>query len=187
MPLRERGDTRVGVFAIRSCLTRVVRPRVLLAFGSCWAVLCGQTVEIKLMNGKTGRPVARTCVNVWVGSERKAALSIPTDEDGVARLRLTDKDDDVNVQHRWRGCGDFGTIDPVVRYGDSLRINAGYVLCQSPAPDHSWLATMDLSMREVFAHGVVTANTCGSATVSPRPGEVIVFVRPLSWREKLKQ
>jgi hypothetical protein len=160
---------------------------VLLAFGSCRTALRGQTVEIKLVNGKTGRPIPGACVNVWVGNERKAALAVPTDEDGVAQLRLTDKDGEVDIQNRWRGCGDFGTIDPVVKYHDSLRINAGYVLCQSPAPGYSWLATMDLSMREVLGHGIATANTCGKAAAPPKPGEVIVFVRPLSWWEKLKR
>ena len=187
MPMSERCKTGAGVFATRSCFTRAVQLLVLLAFGSFWTVLCGQTVEIKLMNGKNGRPIAGACVNVWVGSERKAALAIPTDEGGVARLRLTDKDGEVDIQNRWRGCGDFGTIDPVVRYSDSLRINGGYVLCQLPTPDHSWLATMDLSMREVLGHGIATSNTCGKATASPRPGKVIIFVRLLSWWEKLKQ
>lgn len=38
----------------------------------------------------------------------------------------------------------------------------------------------------VLQHGVVTANYCGNTTASPQPGEIIIFVRPLTWWEKLK-
>jgi hypothetical protein len=152
---------------------------VLLAFGSSGAVLCAQTVEIELVNGRSGRPVPDKCVNVWVGKERKAAMAIPTDKDGVASLRLTDKDSEINTRRPWKGCGDFGVINPVVKYDDSLRINAGYVLCQLRKPDYSWLATRDFSAKQVVQQGIVTANTCGAATASPKSGEVILFVRPL--------
>lgn len=187
MPMTERSKTRVRISAVRLFFRSVVQLLVLLAFGSSGTVLCAQTVEIKLVNGRNGRPMAGTCVNVWVGTERKAAMAIPTDENGVARLPLTDKDGEIDINNRWKGCGDFGVINPVVKYNDSLRINAGYVLCQSRTPDHSWLAVTDLSTKEVLQHGIATTNTCGKATASPKPGEVILFVRSLSWWEKLKQ
>jgi hypothetical protein len=43
-------------------------------------------------------------------------MAIPTDENGVARLCLTDKDNEIDVHSRWRGGGDFGVSNPVVRY-----------------------------------------------------------------------
>jgi hypothetical protein len=187
MPMTECSKTRVRVLGVRLFFRRLVQFFVLLAFGSSGTVLCAQTVEITLVNGRNGRPMAGACVNVWVGHERKAAMAIPTDENGVARLRLTDKDGEIDIHDRWKDCGDFGMINPVVKYNESLRINAGYVSCQSRTPDHSWLAVTDLSTKEVLQHGFATANTCGKATASPRPGEVILFVRSLSWWEKLKQ
>jgi hypothetical protein len=42
-------------------------------------------------------------------------------------------------------------------------------------------------MKQVVQQGIVTANTCGKATASPKPGEVTIFVRPLTWWEQLKQ
>jgi hypothetical protein len=158
-----------------------------LAFGLSGTALCGQTIEIKLVNGRNGHPMSDTCVNVWVGSERKVAIAIATDENGIAWLRLTDKDSEIDIHNRWKECGDFGVANPVVKYSDSLRINAGYVLCQSRTTDNSWLAITDLPTKEVLRHGVATANTCGKATASPTPGEVIMFVRPLTWWERLKQ
>jgi len=160
---------------------------VLLVFVLSGTALRAQTIEIKLVNGRTGRPMSDTCVNVWVGSERKEAIAIATDENGTARLRLTDKDGEIDTHNRGKGCGDFGVINPVVKYSESLRINAGFVSCQSRRTDYSWLAMTNFSTEEILQHGVATANTCGKATASPKPGEVILFVRPLTWWEKLKQ
>ena len=80
----------------------------------------------------------------------------------------------------------LGVINPVVKYGDTIGINTGYVLCQSHTSDYSWLARMDFSTEKVLQSGIVTANTCGKATASPKPGEVTLFVRPLTWWEKVK-
>jgi len=70
-----------------------------------------QSDRIKLMNGRNGRPMANTCVNAWVGTERKDAMAILTDKDGVARLYLVDKDGEINTQSQWKDCGDFGVLN----------------------------------------------------------------------------
>jgi hypothetical protein len=154
--------------------------RVLLFFvlSLSGTLLYAQTVQIKLVNGRSGSPLPGTFVNVWVGNERKEAMAIPTDENGVARLQLTDKDSEIDNHNRW---------NPVVRYNNSLRINVGYVLCQSHTQDYSWLALTSFSTEQVIQQGIVTSNSCGLATASPKPGQVIIFVRPLNWWEKLKQ
>ncbi len=149
--------------------------------------LRAQTVSIRLINGKNGHPMAHACVNVWVGKGQKAAMAIPTDKQGIARLRLTDKEAEVNTQHRWKTCGYFGVVDPVVKYADTIRVNAGYVACLPHVPDYSWLAHMTFSTEKVLQSGLVTANACGKAKAVPRPGEIVLFVRPLTWWEKLKE
>jgi hypothetical protein len=148
-------------------------------FSSFPTVLHAQTIKIKLVNGKSGQPISNSYVNTWVGTQRKEAMAIPTDKNGVAWLNLTDKDTDVNTQN--------GVTHPVVRYADTIRIVAGYVLCQSHAPDYSWLATMEFSTNQILQHGIVTPNSCGKSSVSPNPGELVIFVRPLTWWEQLKQ
>jgi hypothetical protein len=163
-----------------------VRLLLLLTFSSA-ATLSAQTIEVKLIDGRNGHPLANTCVNVWVGNKQRDALAIPTDKDGVARLRLTDSDTEIDTQNRWKQCGEFGVIDPVVRFEDSITINAGYVLCQPQGTDYSWLALKNFPTRQILAEGVVTPNACGKHVASPVPGQVIVFVRPLSFWEKLKQ
>lgn len=53
-------------------------------------------------------------------------------------------------------------------------------------PDYSWLAITDFSMKMVVQQGIVPPNACGNATAWQEPGEVVLFVRPVSWWEKLK-
>jgi hypothetical protein len=146
-------------------------------FLSGGTTLSAQTVQIKLVNGRSGLPISGGFVNVWVGNERKNAIPIPANSDGIALLRLTDKDSEVDIHDR----------NPVLKYNDDLRINVGYVLCHIGGSNYSWLAIKDFSMREVLDHGIVAANMCGKATALPKPGQVILFVRPLSWWEKMKQ
>ncbi len=141
--------------------------------------------RIKLVNGRNGSPMAHTCVNVGVDHLRHM-LAVPTNEEGIAQFRLTHDDSEVNTQNRWQGCGDFGVIDPVVRYSDAVGINVGYVPCETRKTDYSWLAVRKFSTAKIVQHGVVTSNTCGKATASPESGEVVVFVRPLTWWEKFK-
>jgi hypothetical protein len=166
-------------------IRRVRRSLLLLLLFVCTdGVVSAQSIEIKIVNGRDGRPMAGTCVNLWVGTERKTAMAIPTDENGVARFRLTANDGEVDIHNRWRNCGEFGLIDPIVKYSDSFRIYKGYVLCESRTPGHSWLAIKDYSTQQVVQNGIATVNTCGKATASPKRGEVILFVRPLTWWEK---
>ena len=187
MSMTEKSKTCVRVTSLRLFSSSVAQALMFLVFGSFGTILAAQTIGIKLVNGRTGRPVVNTCVNVWVGHERKDAMAIPADNNGIALLRLTDKDEEININNRGKGCGEFGVIDPVVKYDDSLRINAGYAWCQAHGSDYSWLAIADFSMKQVVQQGIVTANTCGKATASPKPGEVTIFVRPLTWWEQLKQ
>jgi hypothetical protein len=60
----------------------------LLLYG---ASLFAQTLEITLVDGRNGRPMVgrSSYVNVWVGRDRKEAIAIPTDRNGIARLQLT--------------------------------------------------------------------------------------------------
>jgi hypothetical protein len=157
----------------------------LLIVASSGTALRAQTVEIKLLDGRNGRPMADTCIGVFVSTFDRM-LGIQTDKNGITSLRLTENDAEVDTRNRPNGCGDWSVINPIVKYSEVITINAGYVLCQPHTPDHSWLATKEFSTKDVIQSGVVTANTCGKATASPTPGEIILFVRPLTWWEKFK-
>ncbi|MGC0775442.1 MAG: hypothetical protein WB543_21085 [Candidatus Acidiferrum sp.] len=154
------------------------------------AALHAQTISIKLVDGRNGRPMADKCINVWVG-DRAAPQSRPfletqTDKNGVADLRLTGQGAEINNQNQQLACGLQGVIQPVVKYGDTIAIGSDYMLCQARLPDGSWQALEGFSTKDALQSGIATANTCGKATASPKPGEVILFVRPLTLWEKLK-
>lgn len=183
------GEMQMAIFRKEPlrCLGRV-KFLVLLFLVSPGASLLAQTIEIKLVDGRNGRPMvgASSYVNVWVGIERKEAIAIPTDGKGVARLRLTLNSNEVNIPNS-KNSGSIVLERPIVMYDESFRINAPYVSCASKGSSYSWLRSEDFSTKEILSHGYVSPNTCGKSTDSPHPGQVILFVRPLTWREKLKQ
>jgi hypothetical protein len=150
--------------------------------------LSAQTLEITLMNGRNGRPIvgASSYVNVWVGTERKEAIAIPTDGKGIARLQLTLNIGEVNIPNS-QNSGSIVVDHPIVKYDESFRINTPYVSCGSEGSNYSWLRSENFSTKEILHHGYALPNTCGKVTASPQPGQVILFVRPLRWWEKLKQ
>jgi hypothetical protein len=153
------------------------------------ASLSAQTLKITWVDGRNGHPMvgASSYVNVWVGTERKEAIAIPTDGNGVARLQLTLNPGEINIPNSSKGRGSIVVDHPVVNYNEYLRINTPYVSCGSGGSNYSWLRSENFSTKEIFQHGYVSPNTCGKATVSPQPGQVILFVRPLIWWEKLKE
>jgi hypothetical protein len=130
-------------------------------------------------------------MHVWVGNRSNPSsgplLETQTDKNGFISLRLTREDRETNGQSQRLACGLAGSINPITKYGDTISIRSGLASCQPRTTDYSWLARADFSTDEVLQHGVATANTCGKATEAPKPGEVILFARPLTWWEKLKQ
>jgi len=153
------------------------------------ALLSAQTIEIGLVDGRNGRPItgAASYVNVWVGTERKEAIVIPTDKNGVARLQLTLNTGKINIPNPSKDRGSIVVDNPVVQYNESFRINVPYAWCGPGGSNYSWLMLKDFSTKQVLEHGYVLPNTCGKATASPKPGQMILFVRPLTLWEKLKQ
>lgn len=168
-------------------VARIVRLSLLLSVSFFGGFLSAQTLEVKLINGRNGHAVANTCVNVWVGDERKDPLTIPVDANGIGRLSLTNKYAEMKVADSWKACGDFGVINPVVQYKDFVKVNVGYVVCEPHGTDFSWLEVKKLPTSELMQKGIVIGNTCGKPTASPTPGRVTIFVRPLNFWEGLKQ
>lgn len=185
MPTIERIRNRVRILWQRLFRSGVTQLLTLFLFGSFGTVFGAQKVEIKLVDARSGLAVSHTCVDL--GADHMGHMvSIPTDKDGVAHFYITDTDADVDTQKHWAECGNWGVIDPVVRCSDGFfGLHVGYVLCQYRKRDSSWLATMRFSTKEVLQQGIVMSNRCGKATASPKPGMVVIFVRPLSWWQGL--
>jgi len=186
MSVIERSKTQVRAFGSRSFFRSVVQLLVLLAFCASGTVLFAQIVTIRLVNGRNGHPMSNSHVNVWVGPERKRTMVIPTDKDGLARLRLTDNDDEVDLHMRKKYVGDNVVTHPIVKYDENFQVNVPFVVCYPHVQDYSWLAITNISTKQLLQQGIVWPNACGKATASPKPGELTIFVRPLTWWEGMK-
>jgi hypothetical protein len=160
-----------------------------LSFASSGKALRAQTIEIKLVYGKTGHPVAGACVGVRTNDTRMS-VTIKTDKDGVARLRLTYKDNEVDLSNNLKlRCGGDGAINPVLKYDDTLKTGPTFDNPSCAFPEsmpHARWKEIDFSTKEVLQHGVISANTCGKVTTLPQPGQVILFVRPRNFHEKVQ-
>jgi hypothetical protein len=155
-------------------------------------------------------------LHVDLGRESDLSLVLTADKQGVVSLRFSRDDSEINVPectgehaawdrlvrndltgHRnkdderefnkkYWNCMNFRVKDPVVRFADSISIgpisgsNFEYVQCWAGFPT-------SFSTEELLQHGVVTANDCGKATVSPQPGQLILFVRPPTQIEAARQ
>jgi len=184
-----------------------------LLFVTCTAALRAQTLQIVLINGKTGKPIKdrySDSIGLKIGDVRAHPFYFPTDKNGIATVRLTNNESEVNVpecrgmkvdedklmahwnkaddkafrkKYPYVPCEAVHAVNPVVLYGDSIRINMQtvYVPCWPTA--FLFGSTTNFSTTDVLQHGVATSNTCGSTTVSANPGQLILFVRPPSRSE----
>jgi hypothetical protein len=188
--LIEYGETQMAIYPGRSHLLRgigkILGPLLVILSG---ASLSAQTIEIRLLDGRSGRPMvgSSSYVNVWVGAERKEAIAVPTDGNGIARLQLTLDTSKTNIPSPSRDRGTVVVDNPVVKYDESFQLNVPYVVCGPGGSNHSWLMSEHFSTKQILQDGYVSPNTCGKATGSPKPGQVLLFVRPLSWWETLRQ
>lgn len=139
-----------------------------------------QTLTVRLLYGRSGKPVANTYVNVWVGDQRKSAVPVSIDSNGYGVLSLTDGEAAARVQ--------AGSIHlTMFPHAPEVRLQVGFALCQTTQQKYSWLQITPYSTDEWNRTGIVTANTCGKALAKPQPGVLTIFVRPLTFREGLSE
>jgi hypothetical protein len=136
-----------------------------------------QILRIQLLDGRSGKPIANGYVNVWVGDHRKAAVPISGDRNGLVKLSLTDSAERVRVEGE----------PPTFLYAPEIRIQVGFVLCQTAQQKFSWLRITPYPTRDWTRIGIVTANSCGKAVARPEPGELTLFVRPLNFWERMSE
>jgi hypothetical protein len=130
--------------------------------------LRAQTIYIKLVNGRNGKPMAGRCIRVGVGdkSDLRAAWSggdMQTDAAGVVTLHLTAGDAEINTQDRQPGCGGTLVSNPVLKYGNVISVQPFLAFCQPHGSNYSWLGFEVFSTNKVLEQGVVTPNACGKA------------------------
>jgi hypothetical protein len=119
-----------------------------------------QTITLRAVNGKSGKPLAHQRLLVFAGSNadevrfQKHVYDLKTNDDGLATLAIDD-----------------AAIKRIQVWADFQH------LCQS-TPN---LRSFDVG--EIVSTGLSTPNDCGSVHPEVSPGSLTIFARPRTRRE----
>jgi hypothetical protein len=149
-----------------------------------------QEIRIRVLNGRNGKPITKECINVWTGTGHGTHMVAATNKSGVAVLRLAERE--ILAESACLGWPARASREPDV---DGITISGdSYIACQeygkiTPGePPTDPLNTMpSYPTKKILESGVSTTNTCGKFRAEAKPGELIFFVRPPTWLEKLKR
>lgn len=119
-----------------------------------------EPIIIRVVDGRNGHPITDEKLQLWFNSQSGSAMSIATDEQGVAKVDAS--------------------------AGAALLVSANlYGDCRYSKQTGPERPTYPVS--DIVRSGVLGANTCGKLKLSPTPGELIFFVRPEHWWEGMKR
>ena len=117
-------------------------------------------IHIRIVNGKTGRPIKTETLRVWTTRNHVDADLWPTDANGAILLK----------------------VDSAAQIALDENLNAS---CRTlPANQQSF--QLLYSVAEILNKGISAENTCGTIRVTAKPGELILFERPFTLMEKVK-
>jgi len=114
------------------------------------------SITIKVLNGKTGKPVWRESPNIWI--DKEPSINPYTNLHGKAKIKVSSRatqlwiTPDFGHECRWKD-------------GDSTKTTVPY------------------SIAEILRTGVVSQNFCGAATIAPIPGVLLFYELPSTWQE----
>lgn len=124
----------------------------------CATTLHGQsvTVNIRLVNGKNGKPITDENLNVWVNDAKGSQLFRPS-EDGIIKLQVANGD--------------------VLSFASNLQVT-----CHPYNKDERSLRRYSVS--EILMHGISDENSCSKKIrVEARKGEFVFYERPRTFLE----
>jgi hypothetical protein len=153
----------------------------------CGPLAPAQDIHIRVVNGRNGKPVTGECLNVWIGTGRESHLVAGTNKDGIAVLHVGNANISAETP-----CQGWPTR--VSAHSDEIRVTGDlYVACQEygkQIPGDTATDPVRLipshSIRKIVESGVAVADTCGKQKAVAKPGELILFARPMSFWEKMK-
>ena len=122
-----------------------------------------RTIKIEALDGRNGKPITDAHLVVFAGStveelrEHSHHFDLRTDQNGNAELVLSS--DSLKFVQVW--------VD-------------GNTLCQSKSN------SVSLSVEQALAKGLLAPNECGKLHISSAPGQLWVFARPATLREKME-
>ncbi len=181
--------TRIHCVPLSQASRHVFSLWLLIAFFG--PLLQAQVIRIRVLNARNGRPITNERINVSVGRWHGADILAATNRDGVALLHLADNEFVAETAcSGWSARAFRPTgVDTISVAGDI------YVACQEygkilpgdAATPHLLKEIMpSYPINKILESGVSAANTCGKFRARATPGELILYVRPRSFLEKLR-
>jgi hypothetical protein len=169
---------------------------VLVLFG---LLLHAQDIRIMVVNAHNGKPITDECINIWLGPLHGAGLLVPTNHEGVVVLHLAGNEVAADAVSP-RACNRTAVVGPTAIPNEVYAITLSgdyYVACQEygkvvpgePATPNLVRQRMpSYSIKKILESGVRASNTCGKFRAAQvRPGELIFYVRPRSFSERMRQ
>jgi len=168
---------------------------LLFAFASACSLRC-QEIHIKVVDARNGRPISKECVNISLGSWHGSDLLAPTNHEGVVVLHFRSNDVIADATSH-RDCNGLAVLGPkrLPDGVDSIAIASDeYFDCQEWAkvvagetPKQNLNRAPTYRIENIVKSGVVAGNKCGGFRVEAKPGELVFFVRPLTWWERMRR
>jgi hypothetical protein len=120
------------------------------------------TIRIRFLDGHTGKSVvhANSFIGVYPLQPHRGPIELVADANG-----------EVNI-----------TVPTDSRVNSTV---SEYPTCRHVAKAARTKGPVTFPVEKIFSSGIVDANNCSHFTTQPIPGELVLFVRPLHWRERL--
>ena len=121
--------------------------------------------RVRVVDGRNGLPVDRAHLQLWYDETGGAAFALVTNAQGVALMPAP-----------------VGTPVRVL-----LSLEDKFDCRQTRTGEHVGEPADGYNLEALAAAGAATANHCGPLAVKPKPGELVLFVRPLRSYEGLNR
>jgi hypothetical protein len=133
-----------------------------LALGFSALALQAQVIRIKVVDGKSGKPVANLEIMFRTELTTFPHPSLLTDRDGEVVVKV-------------------GPFTSMALYTPSLK----YAACLTPTTKGQAPSSPLYSVADILSKGISMENSCGKRRIDAVPGELLYFVRPWTFWKTL--
>jgi hypothetical protein len=120
------------------------------------------TITIRLLDGRNGKPIRTDEVQVWIDQDQRHVLTIHAAPNGVATVEIPTGVSAIYVTAR----------------------RDGWYMYRCDADESK--PTPPYALEEIMKSGTVAANRCSHQTAAAESGGLTVFLRPLTFWDKMK-
>lgn len=143
-----------------------------------------QDIRIRVLDGRNGHPTS-LCLDIRPNPpEDSGPFIIRSGKDGVASLHVGEGPVTRLDRHACKNTPPVANAGPAKMIAIYPEVPTD---CRPPSELRKWPRNDEFySVEEILKQGIATSNTCGKYRAEPKPGELILFVRPLRWWEHLE-